>query len=106
MYTMQAYYDTLNEFKVQNPDFIGSKVIYAPLKNVSNKTIESYLKDIKSLYAAYPDFIAGFDLVGQEDLGPTLFEMIENLLKIPQDVNLFFHAGETNWNGLTDLNLV
>ena len=56
----------------------------------------------------YPNFVAGFDLVGQEDLGHTL-EYFVDLLKTVEEHNItfFFHAGETNWLGAsTDENLV
>lgn len=48
----------------------------------------------------------GFDLVAQEDNGRPLIDFAESILKLPQDFRLFFHAGETNWNGVTDDNLV
>ena len=54
-----------------------------------------------------PDFVAGFDLVGQEDLGEPLVKFADKLRMLGQDVQLFFHAGETNWYGTaTDDNLI
>lgn len=51
--------------------------------------------------------MAGFDFVGQEDLGRPLIDLIEQLLSIPDNIKFFFHAGETNWFGTTsDDNLV
>lgn len=39
--------------------------------------------------------------------GRPLIEYAERLLKFPEDINFFFHAGETNWLGTTsDENLV
>lgn len=55
----------------------------------------------------YPDFLAGFDLVGQEDLGRPLSEFVEQLLQVPDTIDFYFHAGETNWYGSSvDENLI
>ena len=42
-------------------------------------------------------------MVGQEELGKSLFEHIDKFeeLKEKYDVQFFFHAGETNWYGHT-----
>jgi len=45
---------------------------------------------------AAPDYFAGFDLVGQEDVNPTLIQFIPELLDAAsRDVKFFFHSGET-----------
>lgn len=66
---VQLYVDALKEFKSQNPDFIGSKFIYAPHKGVDDETFNEYLQILQKLLKNFPDFVAGFDLVGQEDKG-------------------------------------
>lgn len=104
--TMGIYVEALDEFKRDNPSFIGSKFIYAPLKSADNQTINGYFKIVRHLYAKFPKFLAGFDLVGQEDTAPSLLAFAENILKLPSDIKLFFHAGETNWFGSVDENLV
>lgn len=51
--------------------------------------------------------MAGFDLVGQEEMGGPLKDYIPQLLGMPDDIEFFFHAGETNWFGSTvDENLI
>lgn len=83
-------------------------MIYAPARSADDKTVEYCIKTLKRLKTLYPDFVAGFDLVGQEDLGHTL-ESFVDLLKTTEEHNIsfFFHAGETNWLGAsTDENLV
>lgn len=103
---MNIYFEALDEFKRENPTFIGSKFIYAPLKAADNKTIDGYFKIVQHLYAKFPEFLAGFDMVGQEDTSPSLLAFAENILALPSDIKLFFHAGETNWFGSVDENLV
>ena len=54
--------------------------------------------------------MAGFDLVGQEDLGPPLKSFLEKFLinlSANPTMKYFFHAGETNWYGTdVDENLI
>lgn len=66
---LELYYKTLLQFKHDYPDFWGARFIYAPLRKVTNETMNQYVEIFKDLKKNYPDFIAGFDLVGQEDLG-------------------------------------
>lgn len=95
-------------FKEDHPDFVGAKLIYAPARSVDRKGVEYYIKTLKKLKKMYPNFVAGFDLVGQEDLGHTLEYFVDLLKDIGQyNISFFFHAGETNWLGTsTDENLV
>jgi adenosine deaminase CECR1 len=100
------YIETLEKFKMDNPGFIDAKFIYAPHRLVDDQIFDSYLEILKNLRAKFPDFVVGFDLVGQEDLGRPLISFVERLLKLKK-INFYFHAGETNWNGmLTDQNVV
>lgn len=99
--------EALNEFLEDYPDFVGAKLIYAPYRRATNDTVANYIKTAVELKAKFPDFIAGFDLVGQEDKGEPLASFIGEIQKAPEDLNFFFHAGETNWQGAsTDFNLV
>ncbi|XP_026845361.1 adenosine deaminase 2-A [Drosophila persimilis] len=105
--TVRIYVETLEKFKKDNPDFIGSRMIYAPIRNTNPEGVLSYIETLKEIKAQYPDFIAGFDLVGQEELGRPLSEFIDQLLEIPEDIDFYFHAGETNWFGSSvDENLI
>lgn len=59
------------------------------------------------LQQKYPNFVIGFDLVGQEDNGRALREHIDKLKNISQNGKFYFHAGETNWfNTDADANLI
>lgn len=41
-----------------------------------------------------------------QDIAPSLLSYIQHILNMPNDIKLFFHAGETNWYGSIDENLV
>lgn len=103
---MQMYYESLQEFKQEHPDFIGSKFIYAPPKLVPDEMIGKYFKTVAKLNDAFPTFMAGFDLVGEEDKSPSIQSFAERLLALPNNISFFFHAGETKWFGSVDENLV
>merc|ERR1711860_163903 len=93
-----------------NEDFCGAKLIYAPIRSVSNQRLAEYFDLAAQLKSEYPDFMMGFDLVGQEDMGRPLIDFADQLIefsKTPPDIPFFFHAGETNWQGVsTDINIV
>ncbi|XP_067647328.1 adenosine deaminase 2-like isoform X2 [Eurosta solidaginis] len=107
MHTVRVYNETLTKFMKDYPDFIGSKLIYAPLRDCDESTVPEYIKICTEIKAKYPTFLAGFDLVGQEELGRPLKKFIPQLLKMPDDIDFYFHAGETDWYGSTvDENLI
>ncbi|CAH2093627.1 unnamed protein product [Euphydryas editha] len=97
--TAASYKKVLDEFMEDYPDFIGAKLIYAPLRSVDNNTVKEYLKIARELKKKFPDFFAGFDLVGQEDLGAPTKEFLQTLYEAKDEFEYFFHAGETNWYG-------
>ncbi|XP_058461402.1 adenosine deaminase AGSA-like [Malaya genurostris] len=103
---VQIYYDLSEKFKKEHPDFIGIKLIYAPHRLGDDETFNRYLDIAERLHKKFPTFVAGFDLVGQEDLGRPHSDFNERLLKMSPSIQFFFHAGETNWNYLTDENLI
>lgn len=100
------YRNTTERFKQDHPDFIGAKVIYAPLRAVDRATAARYVATMTELHNEFPDFVAGFDLVGQEDKGKTLEHFSDLLGGMNKTIKFFFHAAETNWLGMsTDENL-
>uniref|UniRef100_A0A336LR32 Adenosine deaminase n=1 Tax=Culicoides sonorensis TaxID=179676 RepID=A0A336LR32_CULSO len=104
---VKAYTEVLQDFLLNHPSFIGAKFIYAPLRFVTASGIADYRETYTQLKTKFPNFIAGFDLVGPEETNFPLKNFIQELEKFPNDTNFFFHAGETNWNGLdVDENLV
>lgn len=74
---------------------------------MSTDTFKLVINDVNKMKDKFPEFIAGFDLVGQEDKGYPLTMYVNELKKLKNDINLYFHAGETNWYGVsTDENLL
>ncbi|XP_066599285.1 adenosine deaminase 2-like [Prorops nasuta] len=103
----RIYKQVTERFSRDHPDFFGAKIIYAPFRQASHATLKSYLGVMRELKEKLPNFVAGFDLVGQEDKGNTLISFAKELKDLDSSVNFFFHAGETNWYGSsTDENLI
>nr|ARK19856.1 adenosine deaminase [Ampulex compressa] len=100
------YQNIVNRFKKDHPDFFGAKLIYAPVRAVEESTMDVYISTMQQLQAAYPDFMAGFDIVGQEDKGKTLAYFADKLRDSGNKIPYIFHAGETKqFGGPTDENL-
>lgn len=43
MDTVRIYSETLQKFKADFPDFIGSKMIYAPVRNMNDDVLDKYI---------------------------------------------------------------
>lgn len=99
--TAESYKGAWENFKNDYPDFMGAKLIYAPMRSVDKKTVEDYMIVAQNLKKTMPDFFAGFDLVGQEDLGRPTKDFLAVLEKYKHEFDYYFHAGETNWNGMS-----
>ncbi|XP_075984021.1 adenosine deaminase-like [Anticarsia gemmatalis] len=99
--TAESYKKVVDQFMVDYPDFFGAKLIYAPLRLVEKKTVKEYLEIAREIKRRMPGFLAGFDLVGQEDLGRPLKSFMSELVEASKEFDLFLHAGETNWSGLS-----
>lgn len=97
--------DVINEFKREYPLFIGVKFIYAKEK-MAIIDPSRYFETATKLHLKYPELLVGFDLIGREDKAPPLMSYAQHILQLPDDLKLFFHAGETNWFGSVDENLV
>lgn len=93
------------EFKAENPDFIDVKLIFTGRKRHIDD-VEQYFSVIQELHRSFPNFLVGLDLAGNEERSPRLHHFAEALLLLPNDIKFFFHAGETNWYGSVDENLV
>lgn len=60
------YMNVTEEFKREHPLFIGTKLIYSKPKGVPSEEIEKYFQNFRELHEKFPQFVVGFDLVGQE----------------------------------------
>ncbi|KAH7926643.1 Metallo-dependent hydrolase [Leucogyrophana mollusca] len=109
----------VNEFKEnlrqqgREDDLIGIKIIYTIIRHYSVSELEWYLEDCLALKKEFPHLIAGFDLVGDENILRPLIDYLEPLLAFQKrqkelglNVPFIFHGGETCGDGTkADVNL-
>ncbi|KFA64932.1 hypothetical protein S40285_03851 [Stachybotrys chlorohalonatus IBT 40285] len=111
----QVIEEELKAFKAtpEGEGFWGVRTIWTSLRSWSTRPIIESMDHCISTKMAYPHLIAGYDLVGPEDLGRPLSDLLPELFWFrkqcaQEGVNIpfFFHAGETLGDGTsTDSNL-
>ena len=111
----KVFRDEVNKFQAteEGKRFWGCRFIWTTLRKLGKKEIIESMKQCISMKSAHPDLIAGFDLVGQEDMGrsladltPELFWFRKRCVENQVDIPFFFHAGECLGDGdETDENL-
>lgn len=84
----------------------GCRFIWTTLRAFGKKDIVDSMKQCISVKQSYPDLIAGFDLVGQEDMGrsladltPEFFWFRKRCIETGVEIPFFFHAGECLGDG-------
>lgn len=102
---MRMVKQACDDFTTSHPDFTVQLIIYGN-RHVSKSILLSDLETTFRLKSAFPDFILGFDLVGQEDTpaGFSTIHYLEILLvelkRLEGDYNikmpLFLHDGESD----------
>ncbi|XP_074051063.1 adenosine deaminase 2 isoform X2 [Macrotis lagotis] len=101
-WSLKTYQEEAQKFAKDHPDFIGARIIYSDHRINDVDHIADSVQTAMKLRVKFPESMAGFDLVGQEDKGHSLWQLKEALL-LPAtqgfDLPYFFHAGETNWQG-------
>ncbi|XP_072291451.1 adenosine deaminase 2-A [Eucyclogobius newberryi] len=101
-WTLKTYQEQTRQFTADHPDFFGVRIIFTIQRGVNSTTMAQVVAEAMKLKKDFPDFMAGFDLVGREDQGRPLW-YFRNELSLPSDRGLqlpfFFHAGETNLEG-------
>ncbi|KNG48809.1 adenosine deaminase family protein [Stemphylium lycopersici] len=94
--------DEIEKFKAsdEGKDFWGARMIWTTIRQFGKKQV------IEKMKLEFPEIIAGYDLVGQEDLGrplsdlaPELFWFRKACAQSGVDIPFFFHAGETLGDG-------
>ncbi|KAK6217368.1 adenosine/AMP deaminase [Colletotrichum tabaci] len=96
-----------------NAAFWGFRTIWTTIRQLPTRDIIESMDNCITTKISWPHLIAGYDLVGQEDLGRPLRDLLPELFWFrkqcaQEGVNLpfFFHAGETLGDGdETDQNL-
>ncbi|KAM6216221.1 adenosine deaminase 2 [Rhynchocyon petersi] len=107
---VKTYKEVAEQFAKSHPNFAGLKLIYSDHRSKDALVIKTSIRTAMRLRMEFPMMVAGFDLVGREDTGHTLYDYKEALLipamegfKLPY----FLHAGETDWQGTSiDYNLL
>lgn len=107
LYLAKLYQQVTKKFMEDYPDFVGVKMILTHHRKATLNKIQTALELANKLKDEMPEFFAGFDLVGQEDIGKPLFEFYPALFEAKDRINFYFHGGETDWFGTsTDENLI
>ncbi|KAK3592689.1 hypothetical protein CHS0354_037825 [Potamilus streckersoni] len=97
---LQSISSVVENFIKTHPEFIGYKRVVNSFRRYSKERIMNDLHKAVNLSKNYPNLIAGYDLVAEEDLGYSLMfyqENFQTLLAAHDKLPYFFHAGETNW---------
>ena len=113
--TFRVFEEELKRFQSSEAgkNFWGARFIWTTMRAFNNRMIVDSMQECIDTKLEYPDLVAGFDLVGYENAGRPLADMLPLLLHFrklcaQEQVNIpfFFHAGETNESGSeTDQNL-
>lgn len=101
-WTLKTYQDVTRQFTAEHPDFFGARIIFTVHRGVNISVMTGVVEEAMKLQKDFPDIMAGFDLVGREDSGRSLWYFRDALsLPVERGVTLpfFFHAGETDLEG-------
>ncbi|KAI5291887.1 hypothetical protein KEM54_002228 [Ascosphaera aggregata] len=90
----------------QGRDFWGARIIYSAMRDHSSEEPIEHMRFSIKAKKNYPNLVGGFDLVGQEDLGKPLVQLLPELLWFQEEckkenveIPFFFHAGECLGDG-------
>ncbi|XP_067292739.1 adenosine deaminase 2-A isoform X2 [Pseudorasbora parva] len=101
-WSMRACQEVVKRFRSHYPDFLGARIIFSIHRGINATEAVKAVEEAIQLQSNFPDIMAGFDFIGQEDPGRPLW-YFKDALSIPEErgVNLpyFFHAGETDLQG-------
>lgn len=111
----RVFLEELERFKAteQGSQFYGSRIIWTTVRRFPNRDIVESMKQCIETKKTFPELICGFDVVGQEDQGrplvdlvPVLFWFRKRCAEEAVEIPFLFHAGECLGDGdETDHNL-
>ena len=78
---VRIFSEELKKFKASEEGscFWGYRFIWTSLRSWGKKRIVDHMKQCISMKKAYPELIAGYDVVGQEDMGRSLADLTPEL---------------------------
>ena len=111
----RVFGEEIEKFKAseEGKGFWGARMIWTGLRALPTRKIIEDMDSCIATKLAYPHLISGYDLVGQEDAGRPLKDVLPELFWFKKqcaqegvDIPFFFHAGECLGDGSeTDQNL-
>jgi len=111
----RVFGEEIEKFKAseEGKGFWGVRMIWTGIRRLDLRPIVEDMDNCISVKLAYPHLVSGYDLVGQEDLGrplkdilPELFWFRKQCAEEGVNIPFFFHAGECLGDGdATDQNL-
>uniref|UniRef100_A0A8C6T829 adenosine deaminase n=1 Tax=Neogobius melanostomus TaxID=47308 RepID=A0A8C6T829_9GOBI len=100
--TLKIFHEVTQKFVQDYPDFLGARIIISAHRALGVSEVKAAVKEAIQLQKDFPDVVAGFDIVGREDDGKTLW-FFREALSLPAQLGsmlpFFFHAGETDDEG-------
>jgi adenosine deaminase CECR1 len=86
--------------------FWGLRMIWTSLRNLDSRSIVESMDNCITTKLEWPHLVAGYDLVGPEDAGRPLADLLPELFWFRKqcavegvEIPFFFHAGETLGDG-------
>uniref|UniRef100_A0A3P8TX10 adenosine deaminase n=1 Tax=Amphiprion percula TaxID=161767 RepID=A0A3P8TX10_AMPPE len=108
VWTLKTFQEVTKRFIGDHPDFLGARIIVS-VHALTVSEVKAAIKEAIQLRKDFPDVVAGFDMVGREDSGGTLW-FFREALSLPAELGVtlpyFFHAGETDEGSNVDQNIL
>ncbi|CZR53108.1 related to cecr1 protein [Phialocephala subalpina] len=111
----EVFGEEIESFKSseEGKEFWGARMIWTGIRVLDTRKIVEDMDQCILIKSLFPHLICGYDLVGQEDAGRPLKDLLPELFWFKKqcaqegtDIPFFFHAGETLGDGSdTDQNL-
>ncbi|XP_056133555.1 adenosine deaminase 2-A [Lampris incognitus] len=102
VWSLKTFQEATKRFVADHPDFLGARMIITAHRALRVSDIKAAVREAIQMQRDFPEVVAGFDLVGREDSGRTLWYFRE-ALSLPGDLGAvlpyYFHAGETDHEG-------